>query len=142
MQLYITSTTSRDIFPGNNVNKFITKLPRNLNLTPHGTYSIALLDIDLPRFQPDYTAKYITIYSSLCHPCIYNASQRPVLTRLYYSDMKIGKPFHAQYPRYVPLNTDTLDCLDIYMLDDRDLPPSFKPGQLTCTLDIRKKDGL
>lgn len=142
MHLYITSTTSRDIFPGNNVNKFNLKLPRNLNLTPHGAYSIALLDIDLPRFHADYTAKYITIYSSLCQPCVYKDAQRPVLARLYFSDMKTGKPFHALFPRYVPLNTDSIDCLDLFILDDRDLPPSFKPGQLTCTLDIRKKDGV
>lgn len=141
MYIYLTSTASDDYFSNNSVTNFRVKLPKALKLAPFGHYAVALVDIDLPKLRQNYTSKHISIYSSICQPSITDSGLKPILHRVFYSYLRSGRPLSLDPLRYVPLNTDSLDVLDMYLLDDTNVPPSFRPGQLSCTLHIKSIEG-
>lgn len=138
MYIYLTSTASLEYFPNNSVTSFRVKLPKPLNLKPLGRYSVALLDIDLPKFQQNYAAKHITLFSNMCQHSVSDNTLKPILHRLFFADLRSGRPQILQSPRYVGLNSENLDIIEIYLLDELNQPPSFRPGQLSCTLHIEE----
>ena len=142
MYLYLNSSSHKRLFPSNIASNFTVKTPKVLDVSPSGGCSIALLDIELPEFADNYKTKYISVYCSLCQPSLHGAELRPVLTRLYFNDVKHGGPFRFDTPRYIPLNTGSLNYFNIFILDDKDLPPSFNVRELLCTLHITKKNGI
>lgn len=138
MYIYLTSTSSTEFFSFNSITNFKVKLPKTLKLTPFGNFSVALLDIDLPKLQQNYSAKYITLYTSICQPSISETGLKPVLHRIYFSHFRSGKPLTFFPLKYISLNTEALDVIDLYLIDDTGRPPSFRPGQLSCTLHIKE----
>ena len=140
MFLYVSSDTCQEIYPGNSSTHFRVKLPKPIKLKNFGEWSIALMDIDIPKLAEDYKPKFFVIHSSLCTPTVFQASLKPVLHRLFYTQIKTGRPLTIDNPRYVPLNTKSLDIIDLYITDDQGLTPSFRPGSSTCTLHLSKTE--
>lgn len=136
MYIYISSEQSDNYFQDNTSVAFRIKLPRRLRLSPRGQWSIAVLDIDLPRLSDDYKSNYLFIHCNSCEPSVYNSSLSPILNRLYFYQFSKGKPVTFDTPRYVPLTIDSMDTIDIYLTDSDGNSPSFKPGHVACTLHI------
>lgn len=136
--MYISSNTCKDIFPGNNAANFIVKLPQPLYL--RGKWTIALLDVDMPKLSDNYKPQYIILQSSVCTPCIYNECLSPIIQRLYYSEVRKGQPIYVTNPRYLTVNNNILQNFDMYITDDQGNKASFKDGTLECTLHLMKED--
>ena len=140
MYIYISSDQSGSNFQGNSPGSFRVKLPRQLQLTPQGSWNVAILDINLPKPPADYKPAYLTINSSMCQPSFVNGTQAPVLHKIYYSQFKNGKPLTFDNPRYVPVITDSLDIIEIYLTDSNGALPTFEKGHSACTLHLVKAD--
>ena len=134
--IYIYGSSAKDLYEENEPDTFRINLGTTLDL--EGKWEMALMDIDLPRLTTNYKPQYITLYSSVCTSSIIGAAQRPILYRFFKSDLRYTKALNITTPRYVPLNTDSLPVIDIYLLDDKGEKPSFQKGQTTCTLHLRK----
>lgn len=141
MYLYLSSDSCTDIFPFNTANDFRVKLPKTLTLNDHqSSWSLALIDLELPKLAGGYKPAFITFESRTCSSAIYKTDLRPVLQRLYYSQIKKRAAVVIDNPRYVSLNTSSLDVIDLYLLDDKGAGVSFLPGPLTCTLHLVRSD--
>lgn len=141
MYLYLSSNSSADVFPENVANSFRVKLPKTLVLNGRDcNWSMALIDVDMPKLPSGYKPKFITFESRTCASAIYKSDLRPVLQRLYYSQIRRGTPVIIDNPRYVQVNTKSIDVIDLYLLDDQGASVSFTPGQLTCTLHLLRVD--
>ena len=138
MYLYITSEQSSRYFTDNTNTRFRVRLPKKLDLTPKGQWCIALLDIDMPRFEEDYKTSYLTVNSNICEPSYVNTSLIPTLNRIYSVEMSRGRPVYFDNPRYVKITSDFLDVIDIYLTDSKGDSPSFKDGDVICTLHLEK----
>ena len=138
--MYLSSDSCREIYPYNTANDFRVKLPQTLQLHSAEKWTIAILDIDLPRLEDEYKPHYITLESSVCTPSVYTNGLRPVLQRLYFSQIKKGSPIIFSNPRYVPLNTSTIDVLDMYITDSSGRKASLKQGAVECTLHLVRQD--
>lgn len=137
MYLYLTSDCNADVFPENTASSFRVKLPKTLDLKEKNcSWSIALIDVDMPKLSGDYKPNFITFESSVCAPSIYKLGLRPVLHLLYYPQIRRGFPIIIENPRYIQLNTKSIDVIDIYLTDDKDEKVSFSTGHLTCTLHL------
>lgn len=137
---YLSSSSGLDINPQNSVSNFRVQLPQTLRLDPSFKWSVAILDIDLPKFDEEYHAKYITIESGICTSSGYKNGLRPVLQRLYFDDVKKGRPINITNPRYVALNKTNIDSVDFLITDNRDNKPPFKQGSVECTLHISRDE--
>lgn len=139
--MYLSSDSCSDIFPENSANDFRVKLPKKLCLKGYeSTWSLALIDIDLPKFADGYKPDFITLESRVCVSAVYKSGLRPVLQRLYFSQFRKSLPLVIDSPRYVQVNTKTLDVIDVYLLDDKGAKVSFKPGPLVCTLHLIRSE--
>lgn len=139
--LYISSNSSKDIYPSNSANDFRVKLPQSIYLNhSHGSWAIGLLDLDLPQFDDGYKPQFITLESSSCVSSVYRSSLKPILQLLYLSEIRKGKPIRIANPRYVKLNTRQIDSLDLYFRDDTGHKPSFKDGPVNLTLHITQEE--
>ena len=137
MFIYLSSDANTDYFNDNSPSSFRIKLPRNVQLKPLGKWTVALLDIHIPPFAQNYKPHHLSILSSICKPTAVNSTLKPVLQRLYAEDIT-DWPVTIKVPRYVTINSDSLDNIDIYLLDNLGNSPSFADGKLTCTLHIKK----
>lgn len=137
MYLYISSEQSDDYFTDNTSTRFRVRLPKKLNLTPRGQWSIALLDVDMPKCLENYKTTYITINTNICEPSLVNTVLRSTLNRVYFNDVSKGRPVYFDNPRYVKITTDFLDVIDIYLTDSEGNIPSFKQGPVSCTLHLQ-----
>lgn len=141
MYLYLSSDSCSDIFPYNSASDFTVKLPKTLSLRGDDcSWSIALIDFDLPKLVADYKPKFITFESRACAPAVYKTDLRPVLQRLYYFQIRRGIPVVIDNPRYVRLNAKSLDVIDLYLLDDQGARVSFTGGALSCTLHLVRSE--
>lgn len=137
MYLYLCSDSCTDIFPDNNASDFRVKLPKTFFLRDQNcSWSIALIDVDLPKLVAGYKPRFITFESRTCASAIYKTDLRPVLQRLYHFQIRKGTPVIIDNPRYVQLNAKSLDVIDLYLLDDQGARVSFAPGPLCCTLHL------
>lgn len=136
--LYISSSSHEDLYPTNSPADFKVKLSRGVKAVNFNQWSVALIDIDLPPLRAGYKPSYITILGSFCTPTHYFTSLQPVLQRLYFPQLKKGRPLSIDIPRYVRVNTDGLDVVRLYLQDDQGHPPSFERGELTCTLHLQR----
>lgn len=139
LYLHLTSDCNLDIFPENTANAFRVKLPQTLEL--NGVWTIALLDVDMPKLVEDYKPKWITLQSTLCAPSVYKTDWKPVLQRFYYYHVKKGSPLVMERPRYVLVNSRNIDFIDLFILDESGEKASFKRGHLSCTLHLIRRIG-
>ena len=137
--LYLSSDTSKDIYPDNHAGSFRVKLPQTLYLG--GKWTIALLDIDLPKISQNPKPHHITLQTSISTPCIYKSGLNSVIQRLYFSEVKRGLPVYITNPRYMPVSINILDTFDMFITDDKGQKVPFEPGSLECTLHLLKEEG-
>ena len=134
--MYIYAESGKGLYKENDPADFRIDLGTTLEL--EGDWEIALLDIDLPTMTKDYEAMFVTLYSNICQESIEDGIQRPILYRLFKSYFRSGKALNITTPHYVPVNSQSLRTIHIYILDQRRKKPSFLPGRTTCTLHLRK----
>jgi hypothetical protein len=137
MYLYLGSEVNRKYFPNNRAAAFSVKLPKSVQLTPYGDWMVALADIEMPGFISGYEPKFVTIYSDICRTSIYGEGLKQVLHRIYYQDLRTNTSVVFNPLRYKGIITDSLDTIQLYLLDEQDNPPSFKNEPLFCTLHIK-----
>lgn len=138
LYLYISSKSCEHLYPDNDSSNFRVRLPTVIRLQGTKPWSVALLDIDLPKPETDYKPVYIVLSSSVCAPTVYHTTLQPVLQRIYFQEIKSGKPLRFEAPRYVPVNIASLEIFDLCIFDDKGQRPSFKSGHLSCTLHLRQ----
>lgn len=136
MYIYTSSSENPDYFTGNTATDFRVKLPKTLHKRHNTQWSLALLDIHIPDFSTNYTTDYITVGTPVCEESIDNASLRPVLNRVYASQLETERFLTFDSPRYIRLTVDTLDTIDINLTDSTGGKPSFAQGRVTCTLHL------
>ena len=136
LYLYISSNTSKDIYPDNRAANFRVRLPQTLYL--QGSWSIALVDIDMPKLSDNYKPQHIIFQSSVCKPCVHKDSLDPIIQRLYYSEIRKGQAVYIAQPRYLLVNNSILEVFDMHITDDLGNKVSFKEGSLECTLHLMK----
>lgn len=136
MYIYISSTESPDYFTGNTAASFRVKLPKTLH-KPHDTqWFMAILDINIPDFTDNYSTDYITVSTPVCEESIDNAALRPVLNRIYNTQLDTEHFLTFDTPRYIRLTVEALDTVDIHLTDSLGGKPSFAQGKVTCTLHL------
>lgn len=138
--MFIYGSSKKNLYKENEPGSFRINLGTILEL--EGEWEMALLDIDLPLLEKGYRPLYLTLFSNICSSSILEASQKPVFYRIYRSDFKPRKVLKITTPRYVPLNVNSLQTVNMYMLDEKGQKPSFQSGQVNCTLHLRKKNDL
>jgi len=138
VSLYLSSRSDLQLYPENTSASFRVRLPDPIKIPESEKWTIALLDLDLPRCESSYKPSFITIHSTLCTSSVLGPARQPVLQRVYYQDIKSGRPFRFETPRYVPLNVAFLEVLDVSLYDEQGQRPTFKTGVLNCTLHLRK----
>ena len=138
MYLYLSNNQSDQLYSGNTASMFRIKLPTKIDVQPRGEWEVAILDIDLPALSEKYSPSYITINSKICISSVFNSTMRPMLNRVYGNELLKGSPHYFDCPRYVPLSVESLEHVDIYLIDSKGITPSFKEGQVSCTLHIRQ----
>jgi len=136
LYIYVTSDTS-DIYPDNDQSDFKVVLPQLVKT--EGIWYVGLQDINLPKLKDNYKPDFLVISCSICGPSYYENSLLPVLQRLYFGEIKSGRPLRFDSPRYVTVNSDTIDSLEFHITDDQGEKPSFKAGKSNCTLHLRKE---
>lgn len=138
MYFFLTSDSNREYYPANTVNSFRVKLPNHFSLHTSDNWSVALLDISLPRLTTGYTPDFITVNSPLCHPSVVNSSLQPILRRFYYKEIGENPVIIPDSPHYMTINTASLDDIHIYLSDHNGSQPSFESGRVCCTLHFKK----
>lgn len=140
MYLYLSSTQSTQFFVNNSPAAFRVKLPKRLKLCSSQRWSIALLDICLPKLKSGYKPLYLTVNSSVVESSVVSMDLMPTLNRIYFQQLKKYRPLLIfEHPRYIPVTTDTMETLDIYLTDSEGNKPSFDEGELLCTLHLTEE---
>jgi hypothetical protein len=139
MYLYLSSDSCKEIYPSNAPDEFRVRLPQALHLSEPDSWSLAILDVHLPRFSTGYKPKFIVFESTVCTPSVYESSLRPILQRLYFHELRRGLPVRILSPRYVTVNTKDLHTFDLYLRDENGSRISFNSGHLSCTLHLVKE---
>jgi hypothetical protein len=141
MYLYFNSEQSQSFFSNNSYSSFRIKLPKSLpNPSPGCVWTLALLDIQLPRFNKGYTTQFITVNSDITEQQILGQTLQPVLQRIYKTDLNKIKPVVFDDHRYITVTQSCITSMMIYLLDAQGQSPSFKPGILcgSCHFEQRK----
>lgn len=136
--IYMDSLTCSDLYPENSASKFRFKIPMPVKLDENQKWSVALLDIDFPKASEEYNPNWLTVSSSLCSQSVLGSGLQPVLYRFYYSEIKRGKPFRVEHPRYIRVNVTHLDIIEMVIRDDRGVHLPFNNKRLTCTLHVTR----
>ena len=137
---YLSSDTGAALYPQNAANNFRVQLPQTLRLDPKYSWSLSVLDIDLPKFSSGYNPKYVTIETGICNLSVCRNGLSPILQRLYIDDLDKQHSITITNPRYVSLNANNFDALDIYINDHLGEPASFESGSVECTLHLTRED--
>ena len=146
MYLYLSSSSCEEYFPENDAVRFRTRLPKTIRLAEK-RYQIALLDIKFPKFSDKQAVATVTINVDICGESYNGEGYGNILQKLY-SDVvdkeqkKRGiKNFVFSFDpaRYVPVNTDYLDVIEVYIKRDDGKEISLASGTSECTLHLMEK---
>ena len=140
MYFHVSSAEDPSTFAGNVSHSFRVKLPRAVYLQPSTNYEIALVDIFTPNLASQYTPAYVTVNTDICDLSIVDNGLQPVLQRLYPDH--IGGATEFTNPRYIQLNTEEIDTIHLYLLDDQQASPSFEKGTVYATLHLRTQQAF
>ena len=80
------------------------------------------------------------VYCSICEPQIVGDAYVPLLRTVYITGSQgdtVNKIYES--PHYVPVNTDTLDTIEVNIKNDMNELVSFKTGKVICKLHFRQK---
>lgn len=135
MYIYLTSNGSQTFFSENSSTEFRIRLSRPV--TVYGRWEIAILQVSLPHFKSGYSPAYIDISTSVCLPSILNGSEKPILNRIFFTEIIEGACIRFHRPYYLTVNTENLHVIDINLYDDKGDKPSFDDGEVCCTLHLR-----
>lgn len=80
------------------------------------------------------------VYCNICEPQIVGDTYVPLLRTVYITGNQ-GQIINNIYdaPHYVPVNTDTLETIEINIKNDMNELVSFKTGKVICKLHFRQK---
>lgn len=135
MYLYISSDQGQEYFPENNSSSFKVKLPKTLYFPKNQSWFISLMDIQVPKLK-DPTVPYVLITSSVCDTSIVEQGFKPVLHKIYPSQISKGKPIIPSSEHSVPLTVDHLSVLDVNIISPTGDIVAFRPGHSYMTLRI------
>ena len=135
--VYLNSASCKKYFSSNTSTSFRILLSKPIYL--QGYWEVGLIDADFPNLQPNYDPDFITINSHICEESISDDSLLPILCRIYKAELKRSqRPLRILQPVYIPINTENLSSIDMYLKDDSGNSPSFGKGSLICTLHFRQ----
>ena len=80
------------------------------------------------------------VYCSICEPQIVGDAYVPLLRTVYITGDQcdtVNKIYES--PHYVPVNTDSLDTVEVNIKNDMNELVSFKTGKVICKLHFRQK---
>jgi hypothetical protein len=133
MRMVLKSTDSLSTYTDNRPSDFRVRLPRTLPLS--GDWTIELTEFINTEVRKT-SNKEIFLYCSVCDDTIVGEHQKPLLRRIVLEDRK-NVIFLRPYR--VPLRTNDLDTIHLYIRDGNDVEPSFLVGTSTVTLVLRRR---
>ena len=130
--IHLSSEDSKIYFPANNVNTFTVKLPEVLKLD--GQWEVSLCELFYPA---NNAVKNLFISSNLCIDTIIGDQKRPLLRMV-----RTKKSGYAEFGQryYIPVSSDTIDRVTIYINTENETEIPFSSGTFRCTLHIRKNE--
>ena len=134
MSIYVvlSSDKSSRYFPNNNPFSFKSHL--NAPIVLEGTWKVALVEVDitskLSKEDPIY------VYSSICQESIVEGEKKPLLRRLM-SNGPGDWTTLIDSPHYLPVNTNELYDIEIYITDRHNDTASFLDQPSTLTLHFK-----
>lgn len=137
MYIHISSSDSKNFFQTNKSDSFRVILPKALRLGDASRYEIALISIYTPSLKEECKPQYLTVnIGNVCEPSIIGECLRPLLRRVFPS--ALGTPKEFTSPHYVTLTSPHISLIEIYLLDENGVAPSFNSGPLHVTLHVRE----
>ena len=134
--LYLSSQDSTTYFPSNTTGHFVVKLPEVYKLPGH--WEVALTEIHFPVVT-DKTPGPFSVHSDICEETVTGGIKAPVLRKIFdTTTTSIEATFTQNY--YIPVRSQELGSIRIFIKSDKGNTVSFKEGVLHCTLHIRKRD--
>ena len=127
MYLFLSSSDCNGSHPDNNAWDFTIDLQNDLYLNTD--WECALMDIN---YNGDFGELYI--YTDLCTPSYVNNAYLPLL-RVINSAGQFAVPYFMRIPRNI------IERIRIYIRSRRGQQPTLLPEHLTCTLQLRRKNG-
>jgi len=134
MSVYITMSSDKSLeyFPQNKSYKFKTHLSAALVL--EGTWRVALVEADIVCTTSRTDAIYL--YSDICGEYIVEGERRPLLRRL--PSTSVGNWMTvAETPFYVPMESNNIDEINVYITTDQDVLASFLDQHSPITLHLK-----
>ena len=134
MSIYVvlSSDKSYQYFPTNTPYRFKSHL--NAPLVLDGRWKVAIIEADIACTLSKEDAIYL--HSSICQNSIVEGKKKPLLRRLV-----PNKPgdwlMISELPHYIPVNTNELYGIDIYITDKQDNYASFLDRPSTLTLHFK-----
>lgn len=134
MSIYVvlSSDKSYQYFPTNTPYRFKSHL--NAPLVLDGRWKVAIIEADISCTLSKEDAIYL--HSSICQNSIVEGKKKPLLRRLV-----PNKPgdwlMISELPHYIPVNTNELYDIDIYITDKQDNYASFLDRPSTLTLHFK-----
>ena len=134
MSIYVvlSSDKSYQYFPTNTPYRFKSHL--NAPLVLDGRWKVAIIEADIACTLSKEDAIYL--HSSICQNSIVEGKKKPLLRRLV-----PNKPgdwlMISELPHYIPVNTNELYDIDIYITDKQDNYASFLDRPSTLTLHFK-----
>lgn len=132
LRMVLKSSDSASLYSTNKPWDFRVRLPRSLPLT--GKWTVEMTEFCNDKLKRS-SIKEIFVYCSSCDVTIVGESQTPLLRRIYLENTK-NQIF--LYPYRIPLRTNNIDHLHIYIKDKNGEDPSFLSGESTVTLVFRQ----
>lgn len=133
MRMVLKSTDSLPVYGDNRPCDFRVRLPRPLPLS--GDWTIELTEFRNTNVTPT-SDKEIFVYWSVCDDSIVGDRQKPLLRRIVVendANVIFLRPYR------VPLRTNDLGAIHLYIRDGNDAEPSFLVGQFTVTVVLRRR---
>lgn len=134
MSIYVvlSSDMSSTYFPDNKPFRF--KSHFNSPLLLEGSWKVALIEAEISSTLSKTEAIYL--HSSICQDSIVEGDKKPLLRRIMSAAPSDWSTF-IDLPHYIPINTNELYDIDIYIKDKQDNNASFLDRPSTLTLHFK-----
>jgi hypothetical protein len=137
--LHVNCNDSSEFYPTNDPSDFRIKLPRPLTL--EGEWECGLINLSFwPQFATSEKPKEIYICTDLIGNSYAMDGLHPILKRISVPENVITKVnINYAHVDFITLNQSILQTVQLYIMDNTGVAPSFLTKDLYCSLLLRKK---
>ena len=138
--LYLKSDDSLGLYPSNSPGHFYCKLPQSLNLKGFWECGILQLQFVNSYFTGTEPPKSFYVCSTICNESFLLERKIPVIRRISNVNGGLNQTIEIDIKNliYIPIISENVDVICIYIIDDSGNPVIFSEGPLHVTLHIRQ----